>query len=317
MRRLALIPILLPLLFATAAHADAYDPGRLSFSVDVRGERIPYRTFFVTVLPGKKLEPAVVRPAAGATFEATASAGAPRRVGPARWEWTAPETVGRQTLRIHRAGSDETMTLHVFVLAPLSRVKDGAIEGYRVGAYPAKPLKGLEIYRAPRGLIRVTKDDVDVPVSPHFTLGQFLCKQESGWPKFVVLRERLLLKLELVLEQVNARGIRADSFHVMSGYRTPYYNKAIGNVQYSRHVYGGAADIYIDVDPRDGVMDDLDGNGTIDVLDAGVLYDLVDDLYGEKHYEPYVGGLGRYRKNAVRGPFVHVDVRGFRARWGT
>jgi hypothetical protein len=26
--------------------------------------------------------------------------------------------------------------------------------------------------------------------------------------------------------------------------------------------------------------------------------------------------LARYRKTPAHGPFVHVDVRGFRARWG-
>ena len=52
------------------------------------------------------------------------------------------------------------------------------------------------------------------------------------------------------------------------------------------------------------------------VHDAGVLYDLIDRLYGKKSYEPYVGGLGRYKANAAHGPFVHVDVRGTRARWG-
>ncbi|MDX1389079.1 MAG: D-Ala-D-Ala carboxypeptidase family metallohydrolase, partial [Acidobacteriota bacterium] len=183
-------------------------------------------------------------------------------------------------------------------------------------AYPATPLKGLEIYQPPRGFIEVTEANVDTPVAPHFTLRQFLCKQGGGYPKYVVLRERLLLKLELLLEQVNAAGFECDTFHVMSGYRTPYYNRSIGNVKYSRHVYGGAADIFIDVDPRDGNMDDLNGDGKIDVHDAGVLYDLIDGLYGTDFYNAYVGGLGRYKKTKAHGPFVHVDVRGFRARWG-
>ena len=60
------------------------------------------------------------------------------------------------------------------------------------------------------------------------------------------LRPRLLLKLEMMLEKVNAAGYRCDTFQVMSGYRTPHYNMAIGNVKYSRHVWGGAADIFVD-----------------------------------------------------------------------
>jgi hypothetical protein len=64
------------------------------------------------------------------------------------------------------------------------------------------------------------------------------------------------------------------------------------------------------------MMDDLDKNGVIDYRDAKVLYDIVDDMYGKPWYERFIGGLGRYEKTANHGPFVHIDVRGFRARWG-
>jgi hypothetical protein len=86
-------------------------------------------------------------------------------------------------------------------------------------------------------------------------------------------------------------------------------------VQYSRHVYGDAADIFVDED-GDGMMDDLNGDGKIDYRDAAVLYDIIDGLVTETWYAPFVGGLGRYRKTANHGPFVHVDARGFKARWG-
>jgi hypothetical protein len=64
------------------------------------------------------------------------------------------------------------------------------------------------------------------------------------------------------------------------------------------------------------MMDDLNRDGEIDVRDATVLYQIVDDLYGTPIYERFVGGLGRYEATAAHGPFVHVDARGFRARWG-
>jgi uncharacterized protein YcbK (DUF882 family) len=102
----------------------------------------------------------------------------------------------------------------------------------------------------------------------------------------------------------------------MSGYRTPYYNELIGNVKRSRHLLGGAADIFIDESPKDGMMDDLNKDGKIDWRDAHILYEIIDDMYGKKFYEPFVGGLARYEKTACHGPFVHVDVRGNRARWG-
>jgi hypothetical protein len=208
------------------------------------------------------------------------------------------------------------MKLHILVMVPLQEVKDGHLKWYRIGDYPEVPLKKLKIYEKPRGLIEVTEENVETLVSPHFRIGQFLCKQEGGYPKYVFVREKLVLKLELILQKTNEAGYACETLHIMSGYRTPYYNKIIGNVKYSRHIYGGAADIFIDVDPVDGMMDDLNGDGGIDYRDAAVLYDILDGLYGKPFYEIFMGGLARYKKTPKHGPFVHVDVRGFRARWG-
>ena len=45
---------------------------------------------------------------------------------------------------------------------------------------------------------------------------------------------------------MNDLGFHVDTLHVMSAYRTPYYNHAIGDVLYSMHQCGSAADIFID-----------------------------------------------------------------------
>jgi uncharacterized protein YcbK (DUF882 family) len=120
------------------------------------------------------------------------------------------------------------------------------------------------------------------------------------------------------LEEVNERGIETQTFTVMSAFRTPFYNRAIGNTTlYSRHLFGDAADIYIDRQGR-GWMDDLTGTGVVDVRDARVLFDLVEDLHqgdGEFHLA-FNGGMGLYRpRPGVHPPFIHVDTRGHRARW--
>ena len=117
-----------------------------------------------------------------------------------------------------------------------------------------------------------------------------------------------------LLEEVNKRGLRLDKFEVMSGFRTPYYNKSIRNVTHSRHIYGGAADIFIDVSPKDGVMDDLNGDRKYDKQDAALLYDIADKI--STRHPDLAGGIGQYSSTGAHGPFVHVDVRGTQARWG-
>jgi hypothetical protein len=277
----------------------------------------PYRVLGIFVMPEESVAFGVPRRSGRETYRVEAAEGAVRKVKAGAWEWRAPGEPGLHPVRIVRESDGCEILLNAFVMVPLSEVRDGKLNGYRIGEYPAKPLKGLAIYKPPPGLVEVTEANRATPVSPHFTLEQFLCKQEGGYPKYLVLKTRLLLKLEYLLQVVNRNGLRCDTFHVMSGYRTPYYNAAIGNVKYSRHVWGGAADIFIDENPRDGMMDDLNGDGRNDVHDAAVLYHLFDERFGKEEYEPFVGGLGQYRKTAFHGPFVHVDVRGFRARWGT
>jgi hypothetical protein len=295
---------------------EPFDPGRLSFSLRYHGWVSPYRVLGLFVSPDAKVDLAVEAPEGAGPFRLVVEAGHVTDSGGRRWRWRAPSRPGLYSMRIVRSSTAEAMELNAFVLVPLDRIEGEHLNGYRIGRYPRTPLKGLAIYNRPLGLAEVTALNAHTPVSPHFTLGQFNCKQEGGHPKYLILRVPLLLKLELLLEEVNRRGHRCDTFHVMSGYRTPYYNAAIGNVPYSRHLWGGAADIFIDEDPRDGMMDDLNHDGRIDLRDAAVLHRIVDELYGPAWHESFVGGLARYRRTRAHGPFVHVDVRGFRARWG-
>jgi len=295
--------------------AQEFSPDTTEFTVAVRDVNVRYRVFAIYVLPGTEIPITVLQDDHGGSYTCEASAGLVQSSGGSSWVWTAPTENGLSTIVILGDGVD-SLVLNAFVLLPLDLVEDGYLNEYRIGEYPKQPYKGLPVYEPPDGFVEVTPENADTPLSPHFTLRQFLCKQNGDWPKYVVLRELLLLKLEMVLQKANEQGYACPTFHVMSGYRTPYYNKSIGNVKYSRHQWGGAADIFIDVDPQDELMDDLNEDGTINWKDAAILYDIIDDLYGHPSYEPFVGGLARYKKTANHGPFVHLDVRGFRARWG-
>src|SRR5262249_55012084 len=151
-------------------------------------------------------------------------------------------------------------------------------------------------YQPPPGFIEVTRDNDDTKVSPHFTLKQFLCKQDPAdqFPKYLTLQEPLLLNLEAALARTRQLGFKADTLYVMSGYRTPYYNRAIGDVAYSMHQWGGAADVFVDT-RHPGQMDDLNHDGHIDIDDAKFLYDEVDRmLAATEPFQAMQGGLGFY-----------------------
>ncbi len=100
----------------------------------------------------------------------------------------------------------------------------------------------------------------------------------------------------------------------MSAFRTPFYNRAIGDVEFSAHQWGSAADVYVDPENTNR-MADLNGDGRIDVQDSRRLYDELERMLAAKELTPYQGGMGFYPGTAAHPPFVHVDVRGTRARW--
>lgn len=303
---------------AGASSGGAFDPGLApdNMVLEFDGFRIPYEVFAVYVAPGHTAEVTLAGPEREADAKLYAEAGQVSPAGPQSWTWRAPTEPGVYRLDVARQRTGEVIRLNAFVLIPYSAMgDDGELGDYRIGDYPSEPLRGLDQYLPPQGFIRVTKENRDLLLSPHFTLGQFISKQAGGWPKYVTLREEMLGKLEMILATVNDRGVRADTFHVMSGFRTPYYNHAIGNVRYSRHQWGDASDIFVDVEPRNGVMDDINGDGKVSVADARYLGKLVEGLAKTRGWNTYVGGLGIYGSSATHGPFIHVDTRGFRARW--
>jgi hypothetical protein len=292
-----------------------YNPEKAAFSLKFKDVVSSYRIMSVFVLPGEKISFEASDKNQKNHYEWSVPVGTMKEISPNKWNWNAPGETGLYSVKIMSRESLESMKINVFVMLPYNQLKGEYINGYRIGTYPAFPAKHLSLYQNPKGFIEVTHENEGSYISPHFRLKQFLCKQSGDYPKYIVLRERLLLKLELILEHINQHGYRADTFQVLSGYRTPYYNKLIGNVRNSRHLYGGAADIFVDENPKDGFMDDLNKDGRISYLDAQVIYKIIDDLYGNPWYMFFAGGLGWYKKTASHGPFVHIDVRGYRARW--
>jgi hypothetical protein len=307
------VPALVLLALAPAPD-DRFDTKSASFAITFHDEISAYRDIAVVVMPGAGV---VFKAAGGPPGDYTASTadGSLVQQGVHQWKWTAPTRSGTYLITFDGPGKRDAIAVHAFVMVPATEVKDGVLNGYRIGEYPV-PLKGNPLYAPPAGFVEVTKENQDSKLSPHFTLKQFVCKEDTTktFPKYMLFKERLPLKLEAVLERVNAMGFAVDTLHVMSAFRTPYYNHAIGDLPYSLHQWGSAADIYIDPLKRDQ-MADLNHDGRIDIQDAKTLSDEIERLLDSKDYARFQGGMGIYPGTSAHPPFVHVDVRGTAARW--
>jgi hypothetical protein len=209
--------------------------------------------------------------------------------------------------------------LRIITMVPFTEKKNERIGLYYLGSWPyesgGKPR--LPTYANPAGFVEVTQSNRATPVSEHFKLGDFLTKdQYDVWPKYVLLDPKLLDKLELTIEELQKEGHPVEHVFVMSGFRTPRYNKSGGNpggrASLSRHMYGDASDVYVDND-RDGQPDDVNGDGRVDREDAKVFADAAEKV--EQRHPALVGGIGIYKACCGHGPFTHIDTRGYRARW--
>ncbi|MBI1809277.1 MAG: DUF882 domain-containing protein, partial [Gemmatimonadetes bacterium] len=155
----------------------------------------------------------------------------------------------------------------------------------------------------PPGFIEVTPETAELAVSTHFRIGDFITHDgQETWPRYVALDPRILDKVELVLRYLGSRD-HDMSINVNSGFRTPLHNRRVPRAASdSRHQYGDAADLAIDVDE--------DGRVTyLDVLAVARAVEWV-----ERDHPDLAGGLGLYG-NRGTAPYVHIDVRGQSKRW--
>lgn len=298
---------------ATTPDSTTFDEGRAPFAVQFGNDVIPYRIMAVTVMPDTSVRVAVEAAPRPAPYRIEGPATSIRRLSSSAWQFAAPNRPGLYPLTITDITTNASVQIQVFVLQQWDH-EGRILNGYWIGSYEMDPRHGREVYEPPSGFIQVTDENKDVPLSPHFRLEQFLCKQTDEVPQYAIVRPRLLQQLERILAAVNARGHAVSTLHVMSGYRTPQYNRAIGNTtEYSRHLYGDAADIFIDAD-GDRWMDDLNGDGRITKVDARVLARIVRSV-GTPGDDRFNGGLSIYGATDQHGPFVHIDLRGCRVRW--
>lgn len=119
----------------------------------------------------------------------------------------------------------------------------------------------------------------DAKVSEHFSLSEFRPGKHSY--KYIRVSPALVRALEDIRKKAGEPVI------ITSSYRPPAYNREVGGVSNSTHIDGLAADIYCDN------------------LSTEKLLEICEEVIGAR------GGVGYYPKSG----FIHVDLRGYEARW--
>lgn len=123
-----------------------------------------------------------------------------------------------------------------------------------------------------------------VQVTEHFSLGEFAQPARHGCEGAIYPEEWLPRLLELCKQLEIIRSSLGKPIRIISGYRSPGYNKKLpGAAKNSQHMQGRAADIVVDGMHADDVHDAI--------------------LALHKLGKIQIGGLGRYPG------FTHVDIR--------
>ncbi|MFW5686997.1 MAG: peptidase M15A [Halanaerobium sp.] len=318
MKRITYLTIFLLglLILSGSVNSLAFSEEHADFSVEYEDLKIPLKTFSVFVLPGEEIKFKIAEEDRDQKYQI--ELGEKTFESESSFTWNAHPESGHYEAAIkekNSSDSDSKIKINVFVLHPREEKEGQYLEDFKIGNYPEIPEDKKDNYSKPKGFLKIDKSVLDLNLTPHFKMEQFLTNQSEKLPQFIAIQESLLLKLELFLAEVNKAGYQADTFGIVSIYRTPYFNKELGNnTDFSRHIFGDAADIYID-NTGDDWMDDLNGDGESNKADADLLADLAIEFDQKEKFSDLQGGVCSYKGNGVRGSFIHIDSRGFHTTW--
>lgn len=117
---------------------------------------------------------------------------------------------------------------------------------------------------------------MEAQLTKNFKLSEFKCRCKREDCSYTLLDLELVIKLQEIRDAIGP-------LKVTSGFRCEAHNEAVGGSPTSQHMEGTAADL-------------IPSQGTIEALS-----DVASSIP--------MDGIGIYNR------FVHVDTRGYRARW--
>jgi hypothetical protein len=222
-----------------------------------------------------------------------------------------------------------TFVFNFLVMVPFDREGSGVIDGYPIGIYPNEEAEDVrepvashkEAYKPPRYFIKVTPENAMALVSDHFVLSDFSPLGEKDKEHYIALSPSLVQRLEDILSSLKEKGIKVDTLKIIRGYLSPnevtrLRQKNIDIAVFSRSIYGDSATFIVDQN-QDGIMDDLNNDGTLDKKDMDIVEEVIQSV--ESRTKLY-GGIGIYYHfydpNYKDTPNIQIDTRGWHSRWG-
>ena len=223
--------------------------------------------------------------------------------------------------------SEETIRqaeIHLLLQYPFDRYV-GSIEGYPIGFYPDENEKNApsvvtshkDKYQPPTFFIKVTKENAGLNISKHFKIGDFITSLGDSDFTFIALSKNLVNKLEMIIKKLNESGTPVSHLTILKGFESPVTlekkrKEGYTVSKYSRYQYGDAIAFIID-ENNDGVMDDLNGDGNVDITDLEKVKSIVTLIESQ---EGEYGGLGLVTSDKeFNTPYIQIDTRGFGSRW--
>ena len=220
----------------------------------------------------------------------------------------APPKAGFYRFALLKSGQKRAIEgLTLAVLVPFEEKEGAMLHGYRIGMYLAERARGKT--PPPEGFLEITPADLELAITRHLKVGDFVNHDQAGvWPSYAAVNPKLLDKLELVIQEIarwhGDKAVADIEIDVHSGFRAPEHNRRVRRAASdSQHQYGDAADVAIDAN----------GDGKITSIDSRMV-GLAVEIVELKHPD-LVGGLGIYTTGHSSTNYVHIDVRGRRARW--
>ncbi|PLW94343.1 MAG: hypothetical protein C0592_03030 [Marinilabiliales bacterium] len=155
-----------------------------------------------------------------------------------------------------------------------------------------------------REFIIVKPQDLFKNLVGHFPVWRFLARDDyffarrklEGNTQILLLDKTLLYRILDFILELEERGLNSKGFYVRESFRHPTWNDERGGAYQSQHIFGRAADL---------IILDINDDGIVNADDKDIALEIFEKIIGS------TGGIGKYPGTKT----IHIDVRGYRARW--